>query len=122
MATTDGSVFFTVVIPTYNRAEFVVQAVSSVLAQTFIDFEALVIDDGSTDKTREKIEEQFSAEKRVTYFRQENSERGAARNNGIRKARGQYITFLDSDDLLHPGHLASLKKAIDTHPSVRLLA
>lgn len=90
--------FFSIVIPTYNRADTVISSVESVLDQTFRDFEVIVIDDGSTDETRKVIEGISDA--RIKYFWKENGERGAARNFGISKSAGDYITFLDSDDRL----------------------
>ncbi|MGI8654628.1 MAG: glycosyltransferase family 2 protein [Pyrinomonadaceae bacterium] len=114
--------FFSVVIPTFNRASFIAKSVESVLAQDFDDFEVLVIDDGSTDNTAEVMRERFAADARVKYFRQPNMERGAARNHGFRKALGQYVLFLDSDDLMHSDHLRTLMEVIETHPGINFLA
>ncbi|MBU1487771.1 glycosyltransferase [bacterium] len=86
----------TVIIPTYNRASFLTSAVESVLSQDYPDFEVLVIDDGSTDRTREAIKPYLS---KINYLYQEHKGVSAARNHGIRLARGEYIAFLDSDDL-----------------------
>lgn len=86
----------TVVIPTYNRASIFPSAVESVLFQDYLDFEILVIDDGSTDETREVVRPYLG---RVKYLYQENKGVSAARNWGIRMAKGEYIAFLDSDDL-----------------------
>jgi len=94
---------FSVVIPTYNRKTQVQHAVRSVLAQNNTSFEILVVDDGSTDGTSELIGAMNDA--RVRCIRQENSERGAARNTGTKNARGRFVTFLDSDDLFFPEHL-----------------
>ena len=85
-----------VLIPTYNRAHVVTEAVDSVLGQSYADFELLVIDDGSTDDTIDRL---AVYENRIHLYRQQNLGASAARNNGIRHARGQYIAFLDSDDL-----------------------
>jgi len=95
--------FFSIIIPTYNRADLIGKTLTSVLQQTFSDFEVLVIDDGSTDATRQVVEA-FN-DKRLSYIFQANAERGAARNNGIDHANGKYITFLDSDDIFLPDHL-----------------
>jgi glycosyltransferase involved in cell wall biosynthesis len=86
----------TAAITTYNRARLVVEAVESVLAQTFTDFELLVIDDGSTDDTRERLAPYAS---RIVYVAQENRGRAGARNTALERAGGGYIGFLDSDDL-----------------------
>ncbi|MBU0568087.1 glycosyltransferase [bacterium] len=86
----------TVIIPTYNRASFLASTVESVLSQDYPDFEVLVIDDGSTDRTREAIKPYLS---KINYLCQEHKGVSAARNHGIKLAEGEYIAFLDSDDL-----------------------
>lgn len=93
-----------VVIPAFNAAAYIGEALDSVLGQTFKDFEIIVINDGSTDsETLERVLEPYRA--CVTYLRQGNRGPGAARNAGIRQARGQYIAFLDADDLWSPQYL-----------------
>lgn len=96
-----------VIIPTYNRAQFLMEALNSVWYQTYRPIELIVVDDGSTDNTREAVLDwgqictkdiQF----KLQYFYQENKGAPAARNLGLIKSRGEYIQFLDSDDLLHP--------------------
>ena len=84
-----------VVIPTYNRARYVKKAIESVLAQTFTDYEIIVIDDGSTDNTKDLLQPFFS---KIIYIFQENKGVSAARNVGIIAAKGEWIAFLDSDD------------------------
>jgi glycosyltransferase involved in cell wall biosynthesis len=90
---------FSVVIPTYNRAELLRIALDSVFAQTFTDYEVIVVDDGSTDGTWEELQALGS---RIHVLRQQNAGPGAARNLGVAEARGDYIAFLDSDDLWFP--------------------
>jgi glycosyltransferase involved in cell wall biosynthesis len=102
------SLKFSIIIPTYNRANFIVSTIHSALNQTYSDLEIIIVDDGSTDNTKEVVS--LINDSRVIYFRKENAERGAARNFGINKATGDYITFLDSDDLLYPDYL---KNAFD---------
>lgn len=85
-----------VIIPTYNRAQFLMDAIGSVLDQSCQDFELIIIDDGSEDETR-KIMKPF--EDRLTYHFQKNAGISRARNKGLRLAEGEYIAFLDSDDL-----------------------
>ena len=92
-----------VIIPTYNRAAFLREAVESVLKQTFENFELIIVDDGSTDKTRQLLESYSS---RLRCHFQNNQGVSAARNQGIRLARGRWIAFLDSDDLWLPEKLA----------------
>ena len=91
-----------VVIPTYNRAAFVVKAVESVLNQTFTDYELIVVDDGSTDSTRALLNEYRD---KITYIGRRNSGVSAARNAGVAVASGQWLAFLDSDDEWKPEYL-----------------
>ena len=114
--------FFSVVIPTYNRADFIVQTVNSVLAQDDQDFEVIIVDDGSTDATESVVAQNFGRLDKVRYCKQANSERGAARNLGINEARGRYVVFLDSDDLMHTDHLSALREIIEKNPGVNFLA
>jgi glycosyltransferase involved in cell wall biosynthesis len=101
-----GHPFFSVVIPVYNRAALLRAAIASVRAQSFQDFEIIVIDDGSTD-TPQPVAESF-ADARIRFVRQDNAGGGAARNTGIDLARGRFIAFLDSDDVFLPHHLAAM--------------
>jgi glycosyltransferase involved in cell wall biosynthesis len=91
-----------VVIPTFNRATLVGYAIESVLGQTYQDFEVIVVDDGSTDHTPEEVA-RFGD--RIRYLHQKNMGVSAARNTGIRAARGKWIAFLDSDDRWRPAKL-----------------
>lgn len=104
--------FFSVVIPTYNRAALLQQALASVMAQTYPDFEVIVVDDGST----ESMGDVAHWGERVRWFRQENKGAGAARNLGARHARGTFLAFLDSDDLWLPWTLATHRQAIESFP------
>ena len=105
--------FFSVVIPTYNRAHLISDTIQSVIQQYFTDWELLLVDDGSEDNTKEVIEAISKTDKRIRYIYQENAERSAARNNGIKHAKGQYICFLDSDDQYLPNHFETFKHEID---------
>lgn len=98
-----NSPFFSLIIPSYNRAHFISFSIESVLKQTYTDFELIIVDDGSTDNT-EEIVKSFN-DTRIHYYKKKNEERGAARNYGTKKSRGQYLNFFDSDDLLYPHHL-----------------
>lgn len=102
---------FSIVIPTYNRAHFLSTAIKSVLNQRYTDWELIVVDDGSTDNTKEVV--MRYNDKRIKYIYQENAERSVARNNGIKQAKGEYICFLDSDDYYLPEKLSNFKKAIE---------
>ena len=102
------SPLFSVIIPTYNRAYLISKTIDSVLAQTFTDFEVIIVDDGSTDNTHDVVSSY--SDERIKYILQKNSERAAARNNGIHKAKGLYVTFLDSDDLFMQNHLEVVRE------------
>src|SRR6266404_409937 len=91
-----------VIIPTYNSARFLIDAIDSVLAQTFKDFEVIVIDDGSTDETESLMQKYGSG---VRYIRQENRGVALTRNHGIDESRGKYVAFLDADDVWLPHKL-----------------
>lgn len=101
-----------VVIATYNRAHLIAETLDSLLGQAFQDFEIIVVDDGSTDNTREVVASYGS---RVTYIFQANRGPSAARNLGVRKAAAQWIAFQDSDDLCAPTHLQTLYGYAETH-------
>lgn len=105
-----------VVIPTYNRKRLLLRAVESVLAQTFPAYEIIVVDDGSTDATREALRPYG---KRIRYIYQEKSGVSAARNSGITTARGDWIALLDSDDLWHPQKLERQAAFHCMHPEYR---
>jgi glycosyltransferase involved in cell wall biosynthesis len=95
---------FSVIIPTYNRADLIEKTIGSVLSQSAPDFEVIVVDDGGTDNSEEVVSR--IGDQRVRYHRKENEERAAARNAGTTIASGRYVTFLDSDDLFYPDHLS----------------
>lgn len=101
----DRDPLVSVVIPTYNRRAYIVETLQSVLHQAFADYEVIVVDDGSTDGTDEVLRPYAG---RIRYIRQENRGAAAARNEGIRQARGSYVAFMDSDDLAAPRHLETL--------------
>lgn len=105
-----SNVTFSIVIATYNRAEFLKKCLSSLLAQTDRDFEVLVCDDGSTDNTRE-IVDQYTDRLDLKYFLLERSGAPAGpRNHGIRQAQGEWICFLDSDDSWTPNKLREARQ------------
>jgi glycosyltransferase involved in cell wall biosynthesis len=112
----DGLV--SVVIPTHNRAHIIGKAVRSALAQTYRNLEVVVADDGSTDDTRTVIE---SLGPRVRYVRQANAGVSAARNFGMRHARGEFIAFLDSDDAWHPWKVEAQVAALHRHRDAGLV-
>ena len=93
-----------VVTATFNYGQFIRDAVTSVIEQTFDDWEMIIIDDGSSDDTRKSLAPMLS-DKRINYFFQNNRGQPVAKNLGIKKASGQYIAFLDADDMWHPRKL-----------------
>jgi glycosyltransferase involved in cell wall biosynthesis len=107
-----NEIFFSIVVPTYNRGDLIAKTIGSLLAQEHQGFEILVIDDGSTDDTEDVIKNINS--QKIVYHKIKNSERGFARNYGARLAKGDYINFFDSDDLALPNHLSVARKTILT--------
>jgi glycosyltransferase involved in cell wall biosynthesis len=101
---------FSVVIPVYNRADILGDALRSVLAQIEQDFEIVVVDDGSEDNPKAVVD--ALADPRTRYVRQDNRGGGAARNRGIDEARGEFLAFLDSDDVFLPHHLATMRRLL----------
>lgn len=104
--------FFSIVIPVFNRSGILHNTLSSILKQTFQDFEIIIVDDGSTDNTKDVLQEYQKKESRINIIRQENKERGAARNKGYLNSSGKYVVFFDSDDLMHDDHLNTLHENI----------
>jgi glycosyltransferase involved in cell wall biosynthesis len=109
-----------VVIPTYNRAYIVTEAIESVLAQTYRDFEILIVDDGSTDNTREVIEK-INSEKIRYIAHDKNRGCSAGYNTGIKEASGEAVAFLDSDDLWKPEYLERQVDFLTRHPEADLV-
>lgn len=103
-----------IIIPTYNRSALIKETVNSVLGQTFSDFEILVIDDGSTDNTKQIIDE--IKNNRIKYFHKNNGGVSSARNLGLKNAQGQFICFLDSDDLWPADFLQSMMTNLQANP------
>jgi len=112
------NLFFSVIIPLYNKERYIEATLKSVLDQTYTDFEIIIVDDGSTDKSFEVISQIIDS--RVTFIKQENQGASQARNLGIEKATGKYIALLDADDYWHNNHLLELKKLIESFPNAGL--
>lgn len=107
-----------VVVPTYNQAQYLGKTIESVLAQRYRDYDLIVVDDGSTDGTR-KIVEGFGG--RVRYLYQRNRREAAARNAGIRASNGEYVAFLDSDDLWLPNKLEVDFELLTSMPEAKMV-
>ncbi|MEM7162584.1 MAG: glycosyltransferase family A protein [Bacteroidota bacterium] len=112
-----ASPFFSIIVPTYNRADIISSTIHSLLKQDFHDFEIIVVDDGSADETGERIKRDFAANEKVFYYSKQNEERGAARNYGAKKAHGKYVNFFDSDDLALSNHLSEAHSLIQKNNS-----
>ncbi len=112
------SLIFSIITPTYNRAWCIERAMKSVLAQDFQDWEMIIVDDGSTDNTKDIVEEYLS-DARIRYFYKENGGVGSARNIGIENARGKYFIFLDSDDTFFTNDsLACIYKTVNENADI----
>lgn len=110
-----------VVIPTHNRAALLKEAIESVLAQTYQDWELIVIDDGSTDTTRETVEAYVKRDPRVRYIHQSNQGLPKTRARSLSVVHGKYVAFLDDDDLYLPQKLERQAAFLDAHPDVGLV-
>jgi glycosyltransferase involved in cell wall biosynthesis len=110
-----------IIIPCYNYGWLLPETLDSLLAQTYTNWECLIIDDGSTDNSRSVGETYASRDARFRYIHQSNKGMSAARNCGLDKARGEYIQLLDADDLLVPHKLERQVSFLEIHPTVDLL-
>jgi glycosyltransferase involved in cell wall biosynthesis len=113
--------FFSIILPTYNRASVISNAIESIQSQDYKDWELIIIDDGSTDDTKVEVKKYCKTDERVHYIYQENKERSAARNNGINHAKGEFTCFLDSDDQFDPTHLQKLFETISSLENKNLI-
>ncbi len=107
-----------VVIPAYNHEAYIMEAVDSVLSQSLDDFELILIDDGSTDRTLEHLK--TITDNRISIFTQENQGAAGTINTGIGMARGSYIAILNSDDVFHPDRLKRMSEYLDQHPDIAI--
>jgi len=110
-----------VIVPTYNYAQVLPRALDSVLVQQAADVELIVVDDGSSDHTGEVLSEYVARHPRLQVIRQANAGAAAARNRGIREARGTYALLLDADDELMPNALANLRAVLASNPGVGMI-
>ena len=115
------SPFFSVIITTYNRANLLKKALISLMEQTEKDWEAIIVDDGSTDDTASLTKAYLENDNRIKYIYQENGGYVMAKNTGIFLAKGKFITFLDSDDEYAPTHLEVRKEILMSNPAIEFL-
>ena len=103
---------FSIIIPTYNRCELIKQSIVALKAQSYLNWECIIINDGSTDDTEIIIPEIIKNDNRFKLINQPNFERAISRNNGAKLAKGEYFIFLDSDDYFKPSHLQDISNFI----------
>lgn len=113
--------FFSIIIPLYNKENYIQEALKSILNQRFQDFEIIIVNDCSTDKSLEKVKE-INSEKIRFINHEKNKGLSATRNTGIRNAKAQFVVFLDADDSWKPQFLEKIKILVDTFPEVSLFA
>ena len=122
MVLNNSSYLFSVVIPTYNRAHLILNTLDSVRNQTYCNYELIIIDDGSSDNTAKVVKNYISDNelKNWYYYYKINEERAAARNYGVQKSRGTFVTFLDSDDMFYPDHLSLASSFVSDNKDVKV--
>jgi glycosyltransferase involved in cell wall biosynthesis len=113
-----SSILCSIIIPTYNHGSFIDRSVSSALAQTYSNTEVIVVDDGSTDDTGDRLKEYGD---KIIYLRKENEGLGAARNTGIRLSRGRYLQFLDADDTIEKDKLKTQVEILERNTALALV-
>jgi teichuronic acid biosynthesis glycosyltransferase TuaG len=110
-----------VIVPAYNAEKFVGETIQSVQAQTYSNWEMIIVDDGSTDNTATIIKQAIENDSRIHYYYQTNGKQGKARNLAIKHAKGKYLAFIDADDLWHPQKLEKQIQVFFEYPHVDLL-
>lgn len=108
-----------IIIPTYNHSQYVIRAINSSLNQTYKDFEIIVVDDGSTDNTKQVLDPYH---KKIKYIYQGNKGLAGARNTGIKASTGEYLQFLDADDEILPTKLEFQVEIMEKHPEIDITA
>ena len=110
-----------IIVPAYDCAHLIGETLNSVRTQSLVDWECLVIDDGSRDDTPNVVRDFVARDRRIRYFRQKNRRQASARNLGLKHARGEYIQFLDADDLIESHKLERQATYLDEHPEVDIV-
>lgn len=113
--------FFSIIISTYNRAQLIKRALNSLISQTEKDWEAIIVNDESTDDTYSQVLPYLRSYAKIKYFRKDHSGEVMSKNEGIRSSIGKFISFLDSDDEYQPTHLESRKAVLMQNPSIGFL-
>jgi glycosyltransferase involved in cell wall biosynthesis len=112
-------ILFSIIVPTYNRANLILKTLDSVFAQTYTHYEVIVVDNASTDNTLEVLAPLEQQGKIKVLKLEHNQERSVSRNNGMAAAKGDFLTLLDSDDLMYPDNLADAREYILANPESR---
>jgi glycosyltransferase involved in cell wall biosynthesis len=110
-----------VIVPTYNYGRFIGETLECLQAQTYENWEGIIIDDGSTDDTAERVSHFMQRDPRFKFLQQANARQAAAKNNGLRNSAGEYIQFLDADDLIESQKLEKQVEYLEAHPEVDLV-
>lgn len=113
--------FFSIIITTYNRAQLLKRALNSLVSQTEQEWEAIIVDDGSTDDTYPQVLSYLRSYPKIKYLRKVHNGDPLSKNKGIWSSNGKFISFLDSDDEYNPSHLESRKKILMQNPSLKFL-
>ena len=109
------------IVPTYNYGRFIGETLECLRAQTYVNWECIVVDDGSTDDTAERVSQFMQRDARFKFLRQENARQAAAKNNGLRNSAGHYIQFLDADDLIEPQKFEKQVEYLEAHREVDIV-
>lgn len=117
----ESSPFFSIIIPVYNSAEYIQKCIDSILCQKFENYEAIFVDDGSKDNSVEIISKYIKNHPNIKLIEQKNQGVSSARNNGLEKATGKYLMFMDADDYWVNGVMNRLNQILLTHESVDIL-
>ncbi|SOD19853.1 glycosyltransferase family 2 protein [Pedobacter xixiisoli] len=107
-----------VIIPTHNYGHLITETINCLFDQTFKDWEAIIVDDGSTDGTKDIVEKLISLDSRLSYIEQPNRGVSSARNLGLKNAKGKYIQFLDADDLISPNKIEAQLALMESNPEI----
>lgn len=109
------NILISVIVPVYNVEKYLRECIDSILIQTFVDFEIILVDDGSTDSSGEICDEYHEKDSRIKVFHKNNGGLSSARNKGLDEAKGDYVCFIDSDDTIAKDYLEKLLKAVKTN-------
>lgn len=118
---TSVPIIVSIIIPAFNSEKYLAETLRSVLRQTFTNWECIIVDDGSTDKTASVIDSWCASDQRFTKVMQPNSGVSAARNNGVKHARGEYVLPLDSDDIISDNYLQKAVEILSNNPQITLV-